>query len=231
VRREVVGRLSRLPRSIRSAVSRGPAGNHLAWTVFALGEDDWRLLRRARLRSLHDSGGHLGGDLRVERHFSRSDWRSRAENETWLAVRHPNRLLRLYGLVGIVMLNHAGDCDRLPTAHPHIEGIWVARWCRGQGVANALATTIIDSADGPVLGLWVFEGNHLARDLFGRLGFEADGGLQLYQDGRRKEQHMSMEIQRPRDGDRGRQAAVGRSRTGDDIPGPRPSASVSATGR
>lgn len=212
-----------------SAVSRRPAGNELAWTVFELREDDWRLLRRARLRSLRDSSTALGGELDTEEKLRKSDWRRRARNETWLAVRDPNPLLRAYGLVGIVMLNHAGECDRLPAAHSHIEGIWVAPWWRGHGLATILATKIIDGVDEPEVGLWVFEGNDPAHDLFSRLGFGTDGGLQLYADGRRKEQHMSRKLEGSRTDERRRQAAVGRVPTLDDIPGPRPSMSVGTT--
>ncbi|WP_045877654.1 GNAT family N-acetyltransferase [Pseudofrankia sp. DC12] len=225
--RDVVNRVRRLARSTRSAARRGQVRGPQPtdWAVVRLDAADWRPFRRVRLRSLDRSGRHLGGELDAERRFRKSDWQDRTRAETWLAVRHPNPLLRAHLIVGVAALNRAEQCDRLDgRPHPHIESIWVSpRWQR-KGIASALTTEIVNSAGVPEIGLWVFDGNDRAQNLFSRLGFAGDGSMQLFKDGRRKETHMSMEVKRQDSVERRGLEVDDRFRPSERIPPPRRSA-------
>jgi RimJ/RimL family protein N-acetyltransferase len=193
-----------------------------------LHEDDWRQLRYVRLRSLRQAGGQLGGVLEVEKRLRKFDWQNRIREETWFAVRRPNRFVGAQRFIGIVTLSRTGDCDRLSGPHPHIEAIWVScRW-RKKRVATALVAKIVETVEVPELGLWVFDGNDRARDLFAGLGFAVDGAFHLFEDGR-KEQHMFMEIRRPGQADRLRTERPGHTEAAKYDPDPRDPVWVSAT--
>ena len=139
----------------------------VAVRVERLDPDEWARLRVLRLRALEDEPDAFGGSAQTERAHDEAAWRRFATlGPWWVAVEED----RDVGLVA------AGRRDDDPTVR--VYSMWVARACRGRGVADALLDAVrayAVAAGSPRIALDVADRVPRARRLYERYGFVATG--------------------------------------------------------
>jgi ribosomal protein S18 acetylase RimI-like enzyme len=136
--------------------------------VVALTPADWPMLKAIRLRALRDSPHAFGSDHEKETAWSGEQWRSTFVSASWFMA---------FGgrdAVGLARTVRAAN-----TPHQcHVESVWVAPSERRRGVCRAMFAELIvrERRRGVTLLLaWVLDGNHDARRVYERLGFQVSG--------------------------------------------------------
>ncbi|GAC1576211.1 MAG: GNAT family N-acetyltransferase [Candidatus Dormibacteria bacterium] len=144
----------------------------MTYSVRAVTEDEWRVLRSVRLQALANAPTAFGSTLAEANTLTEDRWRDRARGSSrsrqflaWLDEE----------AVGIAGLFDEGD------GSAQVVSVWVRPEHRGRGVARALTTAAMDfaAAAGIVrLTLWVTDGNAAARRLYDSMGFRPTGNRQ-----------------------------------------------------
>lgn len=148
--------------------------------VARLTPDDWSTLRRLRLAALANSPSAFLGDPEDELALGEQGWRSESERSRWFVA------WRDGVPVGLGKLYRSADL----TESMHIESMWVDPAARGSGVARALIEAMEAEARSlgeDRLGLWVFQGNPGARDMYRHLGYQGPSRVQRLELGDRIE--------------------------------------------
>lgn len=140
---------------------------------------DWRLLRELRVAALADAPGAFlaGGD---EGKWTEDRWRGECRRGEWLLLQEggdaPVALARL--------VDYPQETPRL-----HLEAMWVAPRARRRGLARSLLAhaerRALDRGHA-VLGLWIFEVNEQAAQLYRCAGYRPTGRSATLPDGRRE---------------------------------------------
>ena len=129
--------------------------------------DEWREVRRIRLRALAQEPTAFGSSVERENLFDETAWRQRIEGGHWVVAwlgEEP---------VGLV----AGIIDR-GSGERELVGMWVEPEHRGTGVATMLVDAISTWAKrsaSRTLILWVVVENLRARRFYERAGFYGTG--------------------------------------------------------
>lgn len=136
-----------------------------------LGEQEWEVLRRLRLRALADAPEAFGSSLERELAFDEATWRGRLANPT------SGNFVALDGSepVGLATGIHL---DHLPTGERLLVGMWVAPERRRHGLGRALVEAVASwaVADGATrLRLGVEKDNTAAQHLYASCGFVPTG--------------------------------------------------------
>jgi ribosomal protein S18 acetylase RimI-like enzyme len=144
----------------------------VTYSVRAVTEGEWRMLRSVRLQALANAPTAFGSTLAEANMLTEDHWRDRARGSTtsrqflaWLDK----------DAVGIAGLFDEGD------GSAQVVSVWVRPEHRGRGVARALTMAAMDfaAAAGIVrLTLWVTDGNASARRLYDSMGFRPTGNRQ-----------------------------------------------------
>ncbi len=142
------------------------------YTVRALVEEDWGLLRGLRLQALAESPQAFASTLDDARKIREEGWRERArgtgQSTTFIAFTdgHPIALTAV-----LIEENQSAQAV----------SVWVHPDHRRQGVAAALmkaAAAFAVQADARLIRVWVTETNLSARALYELLGYRATGARQ-----------------------------------------------------
>jgi ribosomal protein S18 acetylase RimI-like enzyme len=148
-----------------------------------LGEEDWAVFRRLRLRSLLDSPDAYGSTYGAESSRGERAWRD------WTAGRWP-------GGAAVVFAGRTDDGTPVGTATGaeyeadpgagHVYAMWVAPDARGAGVGRALVEAVARWARGrgcTRLVLTVTESNVGARRFYEACGFADTGEREMLREG------------------------------------------------
>ncbi|HET6298562.1 MAG TPA: GNAT family N-acetyltransferase [Kribbella sp.] len=148
--------------------------------VRVLGEDDWKTLREVRLRALLESPGSFYSTYEEAHRLDEDGWRERlrsAERVTLLA--------ELDGRgVGMIVGAPAGEDEQMDDAALML-AMWVEPESRGQGVADALTTALLDWSRAQGYGtllLWVYGAAPRAAAFYRRAGFVPTGRVETFGD-------------------------------------------------
>jgi ribosomal protein S18 acetylase RimI-like enzyme len=142
------------------------------YTVRAVAEGDWVVLRSIRLQALADSPSSFGSTLAREQAFSDELWRERARGSATTRLFLASKDELAVGIAGVV---DEGD------GSVQLVSVWVSPDHRGRGVARALTAATLRFAAERGFGLvrlWVTDGNVGARTLYEHLGFTLTGKRQ-----------------------------------------------------
>ncbi len=131
----------------------------------------WPLLKDVRLRALADAPEAFGTTLTQAQAYSDAEWQARAQ-----------RFSELPSAAGCLAFVDGVPCG-MASAYPSQEdpdaaeltAFWVAPEQRGQGVADALVTAIVEWAvlqGVTTLQAWVVEDNARAIGFYRKLGFQ-----------------------------------------------------------
>jgi GNAT superfamily N-acetyltransferase len=136
--------------------------------------EHWPVLKDIRLRALADAPGAFGTTLAEAQAYLDKEWQARAQRFSEMPA----------ATGGIACLDDVpcGMASAFPsTENTHTAGMtafWVAPEHRGQGVADAMVTFLVNWATGQgfaVLEADVVEDNHRARAFYRRVGFVDTG--------------------------------------------------------
>lgn len=134
--------------------------------IRAFDEEEWQVLRRARLAALADSPDAFGSTLVVEEAFDEARWRSRTSS-------------MIAALAGDEVAGLAGSFVDPAAAHVvELVAMWVSPSRRGAGIGEALVVAVVERAartSAHEVGLWVTVGNDPAIRLYERCGFRSTG--------------------------------------------------------
>lgn len=143
------------------------------FTVRSTVEDDWPLVRQARIENATDNPVSYGATLATTLEMTEEDWRMRARRGT------------ASDMTSLVAIDDRGRWIGMMGAQDGTElvltGVWVVPEARGavHGVAGVLFAEVLAWARGrgDALTLWVDEGpaGVAARTFYGRLGFTPSG--------------------------------------------------------
>jgi len=145
--------------------------------------DEWRLLKSLRLRALADAPEAFGTTLAEAQAWPEEDWQERARR---FAASPPATMCIAYqnglpcGMVSCYLSETNSMADQRVA---ELTAFWVAPESRGQGVGEALVSSVTDWATAQgvrVLQAWVTEGNERAVAFYKKTGFWATGQRQLY---------------------------------------------------
>jgi GNAT superfamily N-acetyltransferase len=126
--------------------------------------DDWQVIRRVRLQSLHESPDAFTSTYEREATFDELIWRDRATTCQWFVATEAGEA------IGV-----AGGIDGLAddSSDRELVGMWVAPSHRGRGTARRLLEAVGVWAEGQgatMLRLGVKESNVEAHDAYLRMG-------------------------------------------------------------
>lgn len=159
-------------------------------SLHILSDEEWPLLRHARLTALHESPESFLSSYETERHYTEDKWRDQFARGFWIVLKDKNAV---GGLVGIVT-----GKDILPTER-YLEYLWVSPQRRGLGLASSLIESIRQylSVSGiTTLWLWVLNGNQIALRLYEKHGFVTTHKVQPLRDRPgRYEERMKLSIE------------------------------------
>lgn len=134
--------------------------------VLHLRDEDWAILRDARLRALHENAESFAGDYDEESSRDQQYWRDQLDVQDWCAVVVDGVTAAIMGVD--VVERHGCNC--------WVHGCWVDPAYRGTGLTHMM----IDWLDGLSMsrdwvrqGLGVWPENIRAITVWERLGFEA----------------------------------------------------------
>jgi len=120
--------------------------------------DDWRTFRTMRLAALAGAPDAFGTTFAEASTWAEARWRARlADVAQWMAWMDGAPA----GTVGF--------------ADDELISMWVEPMARGRGVGDALVATVITTARGREVRLWVTVGNEPAIRLYARHGFAPTG--------------------------------------------------------
>ena len=136
--------------------------------------EHWRVLKDVRLRALADAPGAFGTTWAEAQAYSDAEWQARA--------RRFSDLPPATGCVAYLENVPCGmACAYASEENPQAAGMtsfWVAPEARGQGVADALVTFLVNwaaSQEFSMLEADVVEDNHRAIAFYKRVGFHETG--------------------------------------------------------
>jgi ribosomal protein S18 acetylase RimI-like enzyme len=141
-------------------------------------EEDWRLVRDARLAALRDAPDVLLPGKPAEPLWSERRWRRTWQSGLWLVARANGRT------AGLARLSYA-DPDA------YVESVWTHPQFRHRGVGSSMVLRLTQYRR-PTgnLFVWVIHPNPEAFRLYRRLGFETTGYRQLLEDFGRVEERL-----------------------------------------
>jgi ribosomal protein S18 acetylase RimI-like enzyme len=131
-------------------------------------EDEWSLVRAARLAALADAPDAFGSTLAAEQGRPEAEWRRRAASF----------VLARGGASGAVAGLAAGWEDPAEPGAVQLVSMWVAPGWRRRGVGGALVDAVVAEArrrGASEVRLWVTDTNGGARRLYERCGFVLTG--------------------------------------------------------
>ena len=141
--------------------------------------EHWPVLKSVRLRALADAPGAFGTTLAEALAYSDGEWQARA--------RRFSEMPPAAGCLAYLSDVPCGMASAFSSAeNTHAAGLtafWVAPEVRGQGVADALVTFLVQWAVAQgfaVLEANVVEDNHRALAFYKRVGFEETGRSQPF---------------------------------------------------
>ena len=146
-------------------------------TIRTLNQDDWRLYKALRLRSLHDSPDSFGSSYESEAAYPDEEWMSRLDPQG----RAHNALPLVAELDGQASGLAWGLIHEPESRTAHVYQMWVAPEARGLGIGHALLNHIIAWAEEAQLDrvvLSVTTTNPAAVALYLSSGFIPQGELQ-----------------------------------------------------
>ncbi|GLY31337.1 GNAT family N-acetyltransferase [Kineosporia sp. NBRC 101731] len=150
------------------------SGSRLPLDIVRLTEADWRTLAEVRLRALRDSPAAFPVDCEKEQGRVPQEWRDRLADSDWVVARRETD----GEIVGLAHLTAEPKPDHgpyPPAEVRYIESVWVAPSARRQGVSQRMIQALEAQArqDPQIrsLLLWVLAGNHVAWNVYQRLGF------------------------------------------------------------
>ncbi|MDQ1725956.1 MAG: hypothetical protein QOK14_1 [Frankiaceae bacterium] len=135
----------------------------------ALTPGEWRLARDLRVAAMTDSPSAFGSTLERELSLTEGEWHSRLGGGGWFAA-FADGTDQAVGLACCVT-----EADARVR---QLTGLWVAPASRGNGVADALVTAVLDHAragGASVVELWVVQSNARAIAVYERHGFRTTG--------------------------------------------------------
>jgi len=140
-----------------------------------LDEDDWSVLRDARLRAVRQSPEVFGAALAREELFREQHWRARLRTSQWFVARDGAVPGDVVGLVNMIQEPASPPDDR------HVMALWVEPGRRRTGVATALlvaASAAARSGGARTLSAWVVDDDVAGVDLAVRNAFVVTGERQ-----------------------------------------------------
>jgi ribosomal protein S18 acetylase RimI-like enzyme len=146
--------------------------NHEIFRIRRAESGDEPLLRKIRLEALSEAPEAFGSTLDRERARTLVDW------QKWLSPSATFVLETTTGPEGIA----AGVPDSTDPAVVHLMAMWVHPALRGSGAASALVQAVLAWAEeqgARLVRLSVIDGNHRARRLYERHGFQDTGHIAL----------------------------------------------------
>jgi len=142
--------------------------------IEVLTADDWRTLRRVRLRALADSPRAFISDYDIERSWTESRWRHSFIDALWVVTVARRRTVGVARAVG---------APERPSDERHLESVWVDPRHRRTGVFRTLVRYLVErEPDVRDWLVWVLDDNASARAVYERLGFEPTGERQALPD-------------------------------------------------
>ena len=153
--------------------------------------DEWAAWRSLRLRALEDAPYAFSTTFQWASERPDQWWRERTAS-----LAGSSRRVMFVAELGAALAACAGvdrdyDSDDVPT----VISMWVAPEARRRGLARALLDAAVEfcrAAGGPVLRLFVIEGNDAARRLYLRYGFVETGRIE--RDHARAEREMELRL-------------------------------------
>jgi ribosomal protein S18 acetylase RimI-like enzyme len=141
-------------------------------------EDEWPMVRSARLAALRDAPDFLLPGKPPEPRWTERRWRLSWQSGLWLIARAGGRT------IGLARLSYL-DADA------YVESVWTDPRFRHRGVASSLVSRLT-RARRPTgdLFVWVIHPNPEAFRLYRRLGFQTTGYRQLLEDFGRVEERL-----------------------------------------
>lgn len=157
-----------------------------AVTVRRTSPPDWEVMRELRLAALRTDPDAFGSTLERELAFEQQEWEERCANpDSYVAFLYGRPVgLGAFVPTTIAAPSHGDDAtSNGPAAQGsaqvrQIVSVWMAPDARGQGVAQAVIETLVESArrqGAARLTLLVTIGNELAVRLYRRIGFRETG--------------------------------------------------------
>jgi ribosomal protein S18 acetylase RimI-like enzyme len=153
---------------------------------------EWKKLRAARLKALQESGDKFISNFEREAAYNESHWVAEFKRGHWWILESEDirpadgdgsddtQGYTIKGLIGATR-----ELDRAANRW-YLEYIWVDPALRRKGFAGTLirrAVAYLSAArEEASVSLWVLDGNHAARNLYGQLGFKDEGTMQPLND-------------------------------------------------
>lgn len=140
--------------------------------IAPLTPDEWPKLRDLRLSALLDSPGSFLHTYEDEREFGPAEWMAEFERGSWHSTKVNGELITLLGVTREY---------RAPTYEYYLEYLWVSPSSRRAGLARQLLTKVLKGlrrSGVRTVFLWVLDGNHVAVQVYERLGFISTGRRQ-----------------------------------------------------
>jgi ribosomal protein S18 acetylase RimI-like enzyme len=134
--------------------------------------EDWKVWRDIRLAALADAPSAFGASLAEEQRFDEARWRRRLLPSSGMAA---------VALDGPAAVGLIGGWTPEWTDAVQLVALWVDPAARGQGIADALVTEVIDWSTEhghPRVELRVTNDNNAARTLYLRHGFIPTGDIE-----------------------------------------------------
>jgi ribosomal protein S18 acetylase RimI-like enzyme len=145
---------------------------HAEVDIREIGVDGWQAMRDIRLASLQDAPQAFASTYEREVRFTEADWLRR--------VSRGDNFLAYAPELGAAPVGIAGGYEAEPGTTELIS-MWVSPVARGHGIGQALVEAVVGRARAAGMSrvhLWVTEGNHSARLLYERCGFQQTGERQ-----------------------------------------------------
>lgn len=133
--------------------------------VEQLTTDNWRRLRKTRLRALRESPDAFLATFEQERRYDQERWQQEFSRGSWYVGRLGRTVVALVGVT-----REPGA----PADERYLEYLWVSPEQRGSGIGTEMLAWVLKrlrTAAIKIAYLWVLDGNDAAMRLYRRAGF------------------------------------------------------------